>query len=50
MLPWCHDERDEIVQTEYIRLLARMENTKATKHAIMAASSLLRVKRVVKID
>lgn len=53
MLPWCKDERDEIVHTEYIRFLAQMDSkqrSKATKHAIGAASSLLRVKRSVKTD
>ena len=48
MLPWCRDERDEIVHTEYIRFLAAMDSkqrSKATKHAIVAASSLLRAKR-----
>ena len=53
MLPWCKDERDEIVLTEYIRFLAQMDSkqrSKATKHAIGAASSLLRVKRSVKPD
>ena len=24
MLPWCKDERDEIVHTEYIHFLAQM--------------------------
>ena len=51
MLPWCKDERDEIVHTEYIRFLAQMDSksrSKATKHAIVAASSLLRAKRGVK--
>lgn len=53
MLPWCRDERDEIVHTEYIRFLAQMDSktrSKATKHAIVAASSLLRVKRGVKVE
>ena len=48
MLPWCKDERDEIVHTEYIRFLAAMDSrqrSKAAKHAIVAASSLLRAKR-----
>lgn len=50
MLPWCKDERDEIMHTEYIRFLAQMDSkqrSKATKHAISAASSLLRIKRGV---
>ena len=45
MLPWCKDEREETVQAEYIKLLARMDSksrSRATKHAIVAASSLLR--------
>jgi len=53
MLPWCHDEKEETVHTEYIRFLAHMDSkqsSKATKHAIMAASSLLRANRVVKFD
>ena len=48
MLPWCKDERDEIVHTEYIRFLAQLDSkqrTKATKHAITAATSLLKIKR-----
>ena len=50
MLPWCKDERDEIVHTEYIRFLAQMnaqQRSKAAKHAVVAASSLLRTKRSV---
>jgi len=45
MLPWCKDERDEIVHTDYIRFLAQMnahQRSKAAKHAVTAASSLLR--------
>ena len=45
MLPWCKDERDEIMHTEYIKFLAQMDSkqrSKATKHAIYAASSLLK--------
>lgn len=52
MLPWCRDERDEIVHTDYIRFLAQMnskQRSKAAKHAIVAASSLLRVKRTEKL-
>ena len=51
MLPWCQDERDEIVHTEYIHLLASMDResrSRATKHAIAAASTLLRANRTKK--
>lgn len=47
-LPWCKDERDELVHRKYIRILAKMNGemrTKASKHAIEAASSLLQAKQ-----
>lgn len=48
-LPWCKDEREELVHRKYIRILAKMNGemrTKASKHAIEAASSLLQAKQV----
>ena len=51
MLPWCSDERDEVVHSEYIRLLASLDlksRIKASKHAINAASTLLRASRALK--
>ena len=47
-LPWCKDEREELIHRKYIRILAKMNGamrTKASKHAIEAASSLLEAKQ-----
>jgi len=53
MLPWVNDERSDSVQTEFIHMLAKMDSRqrlKASKHAIIAATALLRQSRSVRRD
>ena len=53
VLPWCQDEKDRQIHTDYVKLLASMDSksrAKASKHAIAAACSLLKEQRKLKIS
>lgn len=48
MLPWCQDEKDEVLHNDFIKLLASMDSKtrkNATKHAVAAAEVLLKARR-----
>ena len=48
MLPWCQDEKDEVLHNDFIKLLASMDSKtrrNASKHAVAAAEVLLKARR-----
>ena len=48
MLPWCQDEKDELLHNDFIKMLASMDSKtrkNASKHAVAAAEVLLRARK-----
>lgn len=48
MLPWCQDEKDEVLHNDFVKLLASMDSKtrrSASKHAVAAAEVLLKARK-----